>query len=117
MSHMLGWYEIHALPGRGRQVVLKDAERRLLLHGVRVRSDAAARAQIEQIRESCMLDERYDIKTSATGKWYFYLTGSDQAVLGVSPLAATTEIRDACIMAIRANGASTSVRDYSRSSP
>ncbi|HSV69411.1 MAG TPA: hypothetical protein VLI72_04815 [Methylibium sp.] len=114
---MLGWYEIHALPGKGRQVVLKDAEGRPLLHGVRTRSDAAARAQIERIRESCMIDERYDIKTSATSKWYFYLTGSDQTVLGVSPLAGTLNIRDAYIGAIRAHGGSTSVRDYTKPFP
>lgn len=114
---MLGWYEIHPLPGKSRQVVLKDAEGRPLLHGVRARGDAAARAQIERIRESCMFDERYDIKTSATSKWYFYLTSSDQTVLGVSPLAATPNLRDAYISAIRANGGSTSVRDYTGSSP
>ncbi|MNP86800.1 hypothetical protein D3C76_1872600 [compost metagenome] len=63
------------------------------------------------MRTNSPLDERYEKKTAANGKFHFNLKAANHQVIGSSQLYASEQSRETGIASVKNNGASQTVKD------
>ena len=56
---------------------------------------------IESIKKNCVNDDRYEMKESKNGKFFFNIKASNGQIIGTSKLFATEEIRSANISQLK----------------
>ena len=72
---------------------------------------ASAQNGVESVQKNSGNDVRYELKTASNGKFHFNLKAANGQVIGTSQLYATEASRDKGIASVKANGASTQVKD------
>jgi uncharacterized protein YegP (UPF0339 family) len=108
---MSGWYEIAKNDKEQYSFVLKAANAQVVLRSQQYASKAAALGGIASVQVNCALDERYELATASDGRLYFNLKAANSQVIGTSQMYADQGGRTTGIESVKANGASTDVRE------
>lgn len=64
-----------------------------ILRSEQYTSKASAQNGIESVRNNCDQDNRYELKDSVSGKFYFNLKAANGQVIGTSSMYASAEVR------------------------
>jgi len=108
---MTGWFEI-AKNDKGQfSFVLKAANSQVILRSQQYAAKASAQGGIASVQANCALDERYELATASDGRFYFNLKAANSQVVGTSQMYADEGGRKTGIESVKANGASTDVRE------
>jgi hypothetical protein len=108
---MSGWYEISKNDKEQYSFVLKAANAQVVLRSQQYASKASAQGGIASVQANCALDNRYEPATSGDGRFYFNLRAANSQVIGTSQMYADPSGRKTGIESVKANGASTDVRE------
>jgi uncharacterized protein YegP (UPF0339 family) len=108
---MAGRYELNKSSDGQFRFLLKDDGGDTLLTSELYHAKSAAQSGFASVQANSPLDARYEKKVSSNGKPYFNLKAANQQVIGSSQMYASEQARDAGIAAVKANGASTTVKD------
>jgi uncharacterized protein YegP (UPF0339 family) len=90
--------------------ILKSANGDVILSSELYRARSSAEKDIVAVQSNCALDQCYERKVSANGKFMFNLKASNQQLLGTSQKYATTAARDAGIASVKADGVATGIK-------
>lgn len=76
---------------------------------------APAENGIASVQKNCAQDERYERKEASNGNFHFDLKAANYRIIGSSQMDATARSRDSGIASVKADGASTTVKDLTES--
>ncbi len=108
---MAGWYVLTS-SGNGKfSFALKAGNGESILRSEVYNTRAAAENGIGSVQKNSQADERYEKKTAANGKEFFNLKATNGQVIGTSQMYASAASRDAGIASVKANGATTTIRE------
>lgn len=68
---------------------------------------------VESVRTNAVIDDRYELKTSANDKYYFNLEASNGQVIGTSEMYESSSGRSGGIESVKKNAPDASVDDQS----
>lgn len=108
---MSGWFELNKSSDGQFRFVLKAGNAETLLTSELYHSKASAENGIASVQTNCGNDARYERKAASNGKPYFNLKAANHQVIGTSQMYGDEAARDAGIASVKANGASTTVKD------
>lgn len=108
---MAGWFELSKSTDDQFHFVLKAGNSETILSSELYKTRASAEGGITSVQNNCNDDTRYERKQSASGKEYFNLKAANHQVIGCSQMYASIEGRDAGIESVKANGATTTIKD------
>ena len=108
---MSGWYEIAKNDKGQYSFVLKAANSQVILRSQQYESKASAQGGIASVQANCALDGRYELATASDGRFYFNLKAGNSQVIGTSQMYADHGGRTTGIESVKANGASTDLRE------
>jgi uncharacterized protein YegP (UPF0339 family) len=108
---MTGWYEIAKNEKEQFSFVLKAANAQVILRSQQYAAKASAQGGIASVQANCARDERYELATASDGRFYFNLKAANTQVVGTSQMYASEATRTTGIESVKANGASTDVRE------
>jgi hypothetical protein len=108
---MNGWYEVSKNDQGQHSFVLKASNQQVVLRSQEYASRASALNGIASVQTHAALDERYELAVAKDGRPYFNLKAANGQVIGTSQMYASADTRAAGIASVKANGASTDVRD------
>jgi uncharacterized protein YegP (UPF0339 family) len=108
---MTGWYEIAKNDKEQYSFVLKAANAQVILRSQQYAAKASAQGGIASVQTNCALDDRYELATASDGRFYFNLKAANSQVVGTSQMYADEGGRTTGIESVKANGASTDVRE------
>ena len=108
---MTGWFELSKSSDGQFHFVLKAGNAETILTSELYKARASADNGIEAVQANSPHDDRYERKTSSNGKPFFNLKAANHQVIGTSQMYASEASRDAGIASVKANGASTTVKD------
>ena len=108
---MAGWFELGTSKDGQHRFVLKAGNAETILTSEQYQSKSSAEGGIASVQANSPLDERYDRKTSASGKPFFTLKAGNHQVIGTSEMYSSEAARDKGIASVQANGATTVVKD------
>ena len=108
---MAGWFELSKSSDGQYRFLLKAGNAETILTSEQYQSKSSAEGGIASVQANSPLDERYDRKTSANGKAFFNLKAANHQVIATSQMYASESSRDGGIAAVKANGATTVVKD------
>jgi len=108
---MNGWYEL-SKNGQGQySFVLKAHNEQVVLRSQEYARRASALNGIASTQTNAALDQRYELAVAKDGRPYFNLKAANGQVIGTSQMYASDETRAVGIASVKANGATTDVRD------
>jgi uncharacterized protein YegP (UPF0339 family) len=110
-GEMTGTFELNKSSDGQFRFVLKSANGETILTSELYKTKGAAENGIASVRANCAADERYERKEASNGKLYFNLKAANYQVIGTSQMYASAQARDEGIASVKANGATTSVKD------
>ncbi|PWF22767.1 YegP family protein [Corticimicrobacter populi] len=90
---------------------LKAGNHETILTSQRYKSKAAAQGGIASVQKNAADDARYDRLVAKDGSPYFTLKAANGEVIGQSEMYSGTAARDKGIASVKANGATTDIRD------
>ncbi|QDQ86524.1 DUF1508 domain-containing protein [Alcaligenaceae bacterium SJ-26] len=90
---------------------LKAGNHETILTSQRYKSKAAAQGGIASVQKNAADDARYDRLVARDGSPYFTLKAANGEVIGQSEMYSGTAARDKGIASVKANGATTDIRD------
>ena len=61
-----------------------------------------------------MLEERYERKEAANGKFHFNLKAANHQIIGTSQMYESEQSRDKGIVSIQTNGSTTTIKDLTQ---
>ncbi|ASV56120.1 MULTISPECIES: YegP family protein [Lelliottia] len=108
---MAGWFELSKSSDGQFRFVLKAGNGEIILTSELYTTKGAAENGIASVRTNSPLDERYEKKTAANGKFHFNLKAANHQVIGSSQLYASEQSRETGIASVKNNGASQTVKD------
>lgn len=108
---MAGWFELSKSSDGQFRFVLKAGNGEIILTSELYITKGAAENGIASVRTNSPLDERYEKKTAANGKFHFNLKAANHQVIGSSQLYASEQSRETGIASVKNNGASQTVKD------
>ena len=108
---MTGWYEINKSSDNQYRFVLKADGGETILTSELYKSKHSAESGILSVKENSSVDVRFDKKVSSNAKPYFNLKAGNHEIIGTSQMYSSEQARDAGIVAVKANGVSTTVKD------
>jgi len=108
---MAGWYELSKSSDGQFRFVLKAGNGETILTSELYKARASAENGIASVQTNSPLDERYEKKTSSSGKAYFNLKAANSQVIGTSQMYATEQSRDSGIASVKTNGPTKTVKD------
>ena len=108
---MASWFDL--INGKDKQFrfVLKAANGEAILTSEQYQTRASAENGIASVRANCGTDSRYDLQSSANGKFYFNLRAANQQVIGTSEMYESEKGRERGIASVKACGTTESVRE------
>ncbi len=112
---MAGWFELSNSSDGQFRFVLKAGNSETILTSELYKTRASAENGIASVQKNCAQDERYEKKEAANGKFHFNLKAANHQIIGSSQMYATTQSRDNGIASVKTNGASTTVKDLTKS--
>ena len=110
---MAGWYELSKASNGQYRFVLKAGNSETILSSEMYTTKASAEGGIASVQTNSPLDERYERKTSASGKPMFNLKAGNHQVIGTSQMYSSEKARDDGIASVKTNGPSKTVKDLS----
>lgn len=108
---MAGWFELSKSSDGQFRFVLKATNGQVILVSELYRALDSAKNGIASVQANCGNEGRYESKESANGKYFFNLKAANHQVIGTSQMYASAASRDNGIASVKANGASTTVKD------
>ena len=108
---MAGWFELDKSSNGQYKFVLKAGNGEVILTSELYTTKSAAENGIASVRTNSPLDERYELKTSSNGKYYFNLKAGNHQVIGTSQMYASEQSRKTGIASVKTNGASETIKD------
>jgi len=108
---MSGWFEIAKNDKGQYSFVLKAANAQVILRSQQYESKASAQGGVASVQANSPRDERYLLDTASDGRFYFNLRAANSQVIGTSQMYTTEGARTTGIESVKANGASTDVRE------
>lgn len=108
---MAGWFELSKSSDGQFRFVLKAGNGEIILTSELYTTKGAAENGIVSVRTNSPLDERYEKKTAANGKFHFNLKAANHQVIGSSQLYASEQSRETGIASVKNNGTSQTVKD------
>ncbi|NTZ47943.1 DUF1508 domain-containing protein [Lelliottia aquatilis] len=108
---MASWFELSKSSDGQFRFVLKAGNGEIILTSELYTTKGAAENGIASVRTNSPLDERYEKKTAANGKFHFNLKAANHQVIGSSQLYASEQSRETGIASVKNNGASQTVKD------
>jgi uncharacterized protein YegP (UPF0339 family) len=108
---MAGWFELSKSSDGQFRFVLKAGNGETILTSELYTAKGSAEKGIASVQANCALDERYERKTSSNGKPFFNLKAANSQIIGTSQMYSSEAARDAGIESVKANGATTTIKD------
>lgn len=108
---MAGWFELGRSSDGQYRFVLKAGNGETILTSELYKAKASAQNGIESVQKNSADDARYERKTAANGKTFFNLKAANSQVIGTSQMYASEQSRDAGIVSVKTNGATTTIKD------
>ncbi|MCC7001671.1 MAG: YegP family protein [Gemmatimonadaceae bacterium] len=108
---MAGWFELTKNDKGQFSFALKAGNAETILRSEQYESRSAAENGIASVQKNCGMDERYERKTATDGRAFFNLKAGNHQVIGTSQMYASEASRDGGITSVKANGASSVVKD------
>lgn len=108
---MAGWYVLSQNDKGQYSFVLKAGNGETILRSETYNAKASAENGIASVQKNCGDDARYERKTASNGKEYFNLKAANDQVIGTSQMYASAATRDAGIESVKANGATTTIKE------
>jgi uncharacterized protein YegP (UPF0339 family) len=108
---MAGWFELNKSNNGQYFFTLKAGNAETILTSEQYTSKASAENGIASVQNNCPNDERYERKTAVNSKAFFNLKAANHQVIGTSQMYASNASRDAGIDSVKANGATTTIKD------
>ncbi|HAU5635930.1 YegP family protein [Citrobacter amalonaticus] len=108
---MSGWFELSKSSNEQFRFVLKAGNGEIILTSELYTTKAAAENGIASVRTNSSLDERYERKVAANGKFYFNLKAANHQIIGTSQMYLTTQSRDVGIASVKNNGNTGKTKD------
>ncbi len=108
---MPGWYEKQTNAKGQTSFVLKAGNGEVILRSEQYESKVAADDGIASVQKNCGSDERYELKDSTDGRFYFNLKAANRQVIGTSQMYKTAGGRADGIASVKANGTTTVVKN------
>ncbi|AZQ11272.1 MULTISPECIES: YegP family protein [Shewanella] len=108
---MSGWYELSNSSDGQFRFVLKAGNAETILTSELYKARSGAENGIASVQTNSSLDERYERKEASNGKPYFNLKAANHQVIGTSQMYASEASRDKGIESVKANGATTTIKD------
>ena len=90
-----------------------DSEGRALLKSENYKAKKSAINGIESVKKNCLNDDRYEMKASKNGKFFFNVKASNGQVVGTSMLFATEADRNGAIAELKSGGPDGAVEEQS----
>lgn len=110
---MAGWFESSKSSDGQFRFVLKAGDSETILTSRMCSSRAAAQAGIASVQVNCADDANCERNTAANAKACFNLKSANHQVIGTSQMYASEATREAGIASLKANGATTTIKDVS----
>jgi uncharacterized protein len=107
---MAGWYELSKNDNGQFHFVLKAGNGEVILRSETYETKAAAESGIASAQKNSSLDERFDRKDAANGKFYFNLKAANHQIIGTSQMYSASSGRDQGIESVKTNGSTTTVK-------
>lgn len=108
---MAGWYEVSTNDKGQYSFVLKASNGQVVLRSEQYEAKASALNGIASVQKNSPLDERYELNTASDGRAYFNLKAGNAQVIGTSQMYASEANRSVGVESVKANGASTDIRE------
>ncbi|MDO4637410.1 MAG: YegP family protein [Lautropia sp.] len=108
---MSAWFELSKSKDGQFRFVLKAGNAETILTSELYKARDSAQNGIRSVQTHSGNDARYELKTAANGKFHFNLKSSNGQVIGTSQLYATEASRAKGIASVKANGATTQIKD------
>lgn len=109
---MAGWFELNKSSDGQFRFLLKDGNSATLLTSELYHAKSSAENGIASVQANSGLEERYEKKVSSNGKPYFNLKAGNHQVIGTSKLYESDAACAEGIAAVKANGASKTIKDH-----
>lgn len=101
---MSGSYQIQQNDKGQFSFALMAGNSETILRSEQYETKAAAENGIASVQKNSGVDERYDRKDAADGRFYFNLKAANHQVIGTSQMYASAQTRDGGIESVKANG-------------
>jgi uncharacterized protein YegP (UPF0339 family) len=108
---MAGWFELGKSADGQFRFVLKAGNAETILTSELYTTKSSAQAGIASVQANSGDDARYERKTASNGKPFFNLKAANHQVIGTSQMYASEASRDGGIASVKANGATTTIKD------
>ncbi len=108
---MAGWFELSNSNDGQFRFVLKAGNAETILTSELYKARGSAENGITSVQTNSPVDARYEQKESSNGKFFFNLKAANHQIIGTSQMYASAASRDAGVASVKANGASTEVKD------
>lgn len=107
-----GWL-VRNFEEQGRSILFRSqgSNGETILSSELYKAKSSAENGIASVQTNCTLDERYERKTSNSGKPYFNLKAANSQVIGTSEMYSSEAARDKGIESVKTNGTTTDIRD------
>jgi len=90
-----------------------NAEGQAMVKSENYKAKKSALGGIESVKKNCVNDDRYEMKESKNGKFYFNVKASNGQIVGTSMLFATEADRGSAIVQLKTEGPGASVEEQS----
>lgn len=107
---MAGWYELSNSSDGQFRFVLKAGNSETILTSELYKTKSSAENGIASVQTNCALDERYEKKKAANGKFHFNLKAANHQIIGSSQMYSSLPSRDKGIESVKTQGASQNVK-------
>ncbi len=108
---MAGWFELGKSADGQFRFVLKAGNAETILTSELYTTKSSAQAGIASVQANSGDDARYERKTASNGKPFFNLKAANHQVIGTSQMYASEASRDGGIESVKANGATSTIKD------
>lgn len=108
---MAGWFELSKSSDGQFRFVLKAGNGEAILTSELYKAKGSAENGIASVQANCGIEERYERKTSSSGKEFFNLKAANSQVIGTSQMYSSSASRDAGIASVKESGATKTVKD------
>jgi uncharacterized protein YegP (UPF0339 family) len=108
---MSAWFELSKSSDGQFRFVLKAGNAETILTSELYTAKASAEGGIASVQANCANDDRYERKTSSSGKPFFNLKAANGQVIGTSQMYSSESARDNGIASVKANGVTQTIKD------
>lgn len=108
---MAGLFELGKSSNGQYKFVLKAGNGEIILTSELYTTKNSAENGIASVQTNSPLSERYELKESSNGKFYFNLKAANHQVIGTSQMYSSKQSRETGITSVKNNGPTTTIKD------